>query len=75
MSSRRTTHAVPDDVDAGYERFSWATVCRELAKLKVSVLDGEILPLATAFATAERSASNRWRKVATPTGFEPVLPA
>jgi hypothetical protein len=65
---RRTTHATPDDVNAGYERFSWVTICREVAKLKVSVLDGEVLPLATVFATVARSPSNRWRKQATPTG-------
>ena len=26
---RRTTHAPPRDVNAGYERFTWATLCRE----------------------------------------------
>ncbi|HTL32338.1 MAG TPA: hypothetical protein VL326_04410, partial [Kofleriaceae bacterium] len=28
---RRTTHAPPRDVDSGYQRFSWATICREVA--------------------------------------------
>jgi hypothetical protein len=45
-------------------------MCTEVAKLRVSVLDGELLPLATGFAAAERNAANRWRNVATPTGFE-----
>jgi integrase len=72
---RRTTHAVPGDVNAGYERFSWRTICREVNKLQISLSDEEILPLATVLATAEKSSAKRWRYVATPTGFEPVLPA
>jgi len=28
---RRTTHAPPRDVNAGYERFTWATICREVS--------------------------------------------
>jgi integrase len=71
---RRTTHAIPGDVNAGYERFSWATICREVGKLRVSVLDGEVLPLATGFATAELSAENRCRKRATPTGTMQTKP-
>src|ERR1700759_3306024 len=47
---RRTTHARPRDVNAGYERFTWATICREVEKLCVGILDGEVLPLATSFA-------------------------
>jgi len=68
---RRTTHAAPKDVARGYERFSWATICREVAKLQIGLLDGEILALATGFATAERRVENRWRKVVTPKGLEP----
>jgi hypothetical protein len=72
---RRTTHAMPDDVNSGYERFPWATICREVSKLRVGILGGEVLELATSSATTELSAQKRWRKQATPTGFEPVLPA
>lgn len=54
---RRTTHAPPKDVDSGYERFSWGTICRELSKLKVEILDGEVLALATGcLATAIEAA-------------------
>ena len=72
---RRTTHAAPKDVAGGYERFSWKVICREVAKLQIGLLDGEILTLATGFATAERKAENRWRKVVTPMGLEPMFSA
>lgn len=45
---RRTTLAPAKDVNSGYERFSWATICRELSKLKVQTLDAEALALGTA---------------------------
>lgn len=48
-----------------------STFCAEIAKLRVSTLDGEILPLATGFATTELRATNRWRNVVTPLGLEP----
>ena len=56
-------------------RAQWPALCAEVGKLRISTLDGEILPLATNHATTELSAQKRWRKHATPTGFEPVLPA
>lgn len=71
---RRTTHASSGDVVQGYQRFSWAATCREGSKLNVSVIDGKVLELGTAASTDERRARNRWRKVVTSTGFEPVLP-
>jgi len=46
-------------------------LCAEVAKLRVSTLDGELLPLATVFATAELKAANRWRNIVTPLGLEP----
>lgn len=67
---RRTTHAAPKDVDSGYERFSWAAICREVGKLRVTVLDGKVLELATEFATAESKSGNRWTKQVTPLGLE-----
>lgn len=53
----RTMHAPPKNVAGGYQRFSWATVCREVAKLKVGLLGGKALPLLGAQATAEGGAS------------------
>lgn len=41
----RTMHAPPKSVAAGYQRFSWATVCREVGKLKVGLIGGKALPL------------------------------
>lgn len=74
---RRTTHAPPKDVNSGYERFSWQAVCREASKLRIPLPKGELLRLpneeeaVTHSLQSEANASNRWRKVATPTGFEP----
>lgn len=68
---RRTTHAPPKDVDGGYDRYSWATICREVGKLKVEILDGEVLPLVTDSLQAEKRASARWTSVVTPKGLEP----
>ena len=50
---RSTTHASDKSVNRGYERFSWATKCREVGKLRVGILGGEVLPLATTLATTE----------------------
>lgn len=35
---RRTTHAPPKDVNGGYERFAWSTLCREVGKLRVRLI-------------------------------------
>ena len=53
--------------DAGYERFTWATIGREVSKFRVCILGGEPLPL----ATSEIEAAKRWRNVVTPMGLEP----
>jgi integrase len=68
---RQTTHAPPRDVNAGYERFSWAAICREVGKLRVSLLDGNVLEFGTSSAQAESKARNRWQKLVTPMGLEP----
>lgn len=57
---------------------SGGDLCAEVAKLNIRlregiVLDGSFGGLATAFATVQQTARNRWQKIATPTGFE--LPA
>lgn len=70
---RRTTHAAPKSVSGGYERFSWATLCREIAKLRVDVPDDRVLLTATRSLQAERKADNRWRNSVTPLGLEPLL--
>lgn len=41
--------------------------------LSGSALDGESRSLATGLATAQRNWRNRWRKSATPAGFEPAF--
>jgi len=69
---RVVTHPGKGDVVSGYTRASWAALCAEVAKLRFEILDGDILRLATGFATAEANLAKRWRKVATPTGFENV---
>jgi integrase len=66
----RLLHAADKSVAGGYQRFSWATLCRELAKLKVGILDGKVLPLVTESFQAEKKAGNRWRKEVTPKGLE-----
>lgn len=68
---RRTTHARPKDVSGGYERFSWKTICREVAKLKVRVLGGKVLPLVPESLQAEAKARGRWHNSVTPLGLEP----
>lgn len=67
----RTTHAPPKSVEAGYQRFSWTALCREVAKLRFE-LDGDPLQLVTTSLHAETKAENRWRKEVTPKGLEPV---
>jgi integrase len=69
---RVVTHPGKGDVVSGYTRASWTALCAEVAKLRFEILDGDILRLATGFATAEANLAKRWRKVATPTGFENV---
>lgn len=66
----RFTHAPPKTVTAGYRRFSWDTLCRELQKLRVT-LDGEPLRLATDSLQVAKKAGARWTCVVTPKGLEP----
>src|SRR5262245_49869819 len=58
--TRRFTHTTKGDVVWGYTRAQWPALCAEVAKLRVSTLDGEVLLLATVFATAGLRAKNRW---------------
>ena len=68
---RVVTHTAKGDVVSGYTRAQWPALCAEVAKLGVSTLDGGVLPL----ATAELRAKNRWQKVVTPMGLEPMFSA
>lgn len=68
---RATTHAPDKSVDGGYTRFSWSVMCREIGKLRVSILDGKVLPLLTESLQAEAKAGARWRNRVTPKGLEP----
>jgi hypothetical protein len=44
---RVVTHTSKGDVVSGYTRAQWPALCAEVAKLRGSTLDGEVLPLAT----------------------------
>jgi len=72
---QRVTHKAGTDVQSLYTRPLWAALCAQVDKLKCSILGGEVLELAAVRAAVELSSLKRWRKRATPTGFEPVLPA
>jgi integrase len=65
-----------------YSTFSWAMLCTEVAKLRIELREGTAVALSPASTTDSlrraESAKKRWkneRSKATPTGFEPVLPA
>lgn len=66
------THGPRGEIIDQYTSFPWPTLCAEVAKLNVAIRKGDVLAFATPFATAPRAAGNRWRKEATPTGFEGV---
>lgn len=72
MLIRRVTHAAPKTVSGGYERFSWATICREVVKLNVGILGGEPLRVITEQLQAEVKAAGRWQNMVTPKGLEPL---
>lgn len=57
---------------SSYTRATWAALCAEVAKLKVSILDGKLLELATDLATSERKSRNRWSKIVGVVGIEPT---
>ncbi len=70
---RVCTHGRGSDVVDGYTRAQWPALCAEVAKLRVAILGGEVLTLATGFATAELRSWNRWLKGVSPEGLEAVL--
>lgn len=61
---RAITHARPGAAFDLYNEQPWLALCTEMAKLRVSVLGGEVLALATDFATREIEARKRWRNEA-----------
>jgi hypothetical protein len=72
------THGPRGDIVSIYTTFPWPALCDEVAKLKIGLrkgvlLDGEFGKFATEFATVQRRARNRWRKVVTPSGLEPEI--
>jgi integrase len=69
---RVVTHTAKGDIVSGYTRATWGALCAEVGKLRVSILDGKLLELATGFATAERRARNRWSNVVGVVGIEPT---
>ena len=71
---RVVTHTSRADVVSGYTRATWGALCAELGKLRIAVLDGEVLQLATGFATREANASKRWKRVGWMMGVEPTTP-
>src|SRR5437868_3491659 len=68
---RVVTHTAKGDIVSGYTRATWAALCAEVAKLKVSIPDGKLLELATHLATSEQKSRNRWTKVVGVVGIEP----
>jgi integrase len=69
------THGPRGNIINVYTTFPWPALCAEVQKLNVSVreglvLDGDFRGVATGLATAQRNWRNRWKKAATPAGFE-----
>jgi integrase len=69
---RWITHGPSSDMMDVYSSPPWEALCTEVAKLKISLLDGALMPLATELATAAGTTTKRWRKVATPTGRDAI---
>jgi hypothetical protein len=65
------THTAKVDIVSGYTRATWAALCTEVGKLKVSVFDERLLVL----ATAERRYRNRWVNFVGVAGIEAVSTA
>lgn len=68
---RRTTHAAPKSVSGGYERFSWATLCRAISRLNIELPDEKVLEFGTVLVQSEKKAAGRWSSLVTPSGLEP----
>jgi integrase len=66
------SHGPRGDIINVYSSFPWPALCAEVAKLKIEVREGQVIEadFATRFATTQESARRRWRKSATPAGFE-----
>jgi integrase len=74
------THGPSGDIINVYSSFPWPALCAEIAKLKIELREGKLLEgdfgkACYSLATVRRTARKRWRKGATPTGFEPVFMA
>lgn len=67
----RVTHTKPKDVISGYTRLPYPALCSAVSCLPIALVE-DPLTVATDLATRERNAQKRWKKMATPTGFEGV---
>lgn len=67
---RIVTHRSKSDVMGGYTRATWAALCAEVGKLRFEISDEDLLKPCDTFATRSIGPRGRWKKVATPTGFE-----
>ena len=73
------SHGPRGDIVSVYTTFPWPGLCAEVSKLQIELREGLVLPtadfraVATALATTRETARNRWKKTATPAGFEPAF--
>lgn len=72
---RVVTHRADRDVVSGYTRATWAALCAEVGKLRFEIADADLLVPAHTHGTRALGPRGKWRKVATPTGFEADLAA
>jgi integrase len=68
----RVTHTKRRDVQSGYTRLPWPAICAAVAKMPI-VLPENPLELGSELVARSANAVKRWRKSATPTGFEPDI--
>jgi len=79
---RWITHGPSADMMDVYSTPPWEVLCREMAKVNIQLREGEEIVLSPEVLAEclqrQQSAKKRWKNKqtkATPTGFEPVLPA
>ena len=68
------THGPSREILDVYTSWTWAHLCAQVAKLRVTLRPDESEGACYILATAEERARKRWRKDATLTGFENGLP-
>lgn len=70
---RIVTHKAPADVVSGYTRATWSALCAEVGKLRFEIADEDLLVPSHTHGTRALGPRGKWKKVATPTGFEADL--